>query len=93
MLNIKLRVLGILIPAYLLLCGCGAPFKDEVLLDKAATALQLPHDNLRLIKREDSADIVEYLVKTNVGRLYLCYLDCIFWGDSQAVCRQIGQKM
>lgn len=93
MLNIKLRVLGILIPANLLLCGCGAPFKDEVLLDKAATALQLPHDNLRLIKREDSADIVEYLVKTNVGRLYLCYLDCIFWGDSQAVCRQIGQKM
>lgn len=66
---------------------------NEVLLDKAATALQLPHDNLRLIKREDSADIVEYLVKTNFGRLYLCYLDCIFWADPQAVCRQIGQKM
>lgn len=77
----------------MLLCGCGAPFKDEVLLDKAATALQLPHDNLKLIKREDSADIVEYFVKTKVGRLYLCYLDCIFWADPQAVCRQIGQKM
>ena len=92
-MNIKLRVLGIFSLAYLLLCGCGAPFKDGVLLDKAATALQLPHDNLRLIKREDSADIVEYFVKTKVGRLYLCYLDCIFWADPQAVCRQIGQKM